>query len=282
MKLPWKNKDQRRGLLATLLFHGLLLLVFFFFGLTYLDPKPEDGVLINFGNSAAGLGDNPTPTQAAPQSTPPDPTEPVEETQDPVATQDVVEAPALKTEEKEQPKKPEEQKPQTTEKPPETTKEETENQDPPEEEAPQPSKNLQDLLKKTQSSKVGGEGNTQGNENMGDPSGQEDAGNRGGTGGGGGGGGNYRLGGRQALAKPRPDYPCDDAGRVVVKIQVNRDGEVIKAVPGERVPGGAGSTTASSCLYNQARRAAKKTTWQPKPDAPEYQIGYIIYNFSKQ
>lgn len=279
MKLPWKDKDKRRGLLATLLFHGLMLLVFFFFGLTYLDPKPEDGVMINFGNSAAGLGQNPTPATTPPPSTPPDPEEPVQETQDPVATQDVVEAPALKTEEKKQTKEKTEPQKETPSKKPEPDKPAPKEQEKPQ---PKPSKNLQDLLQKTQSSEVGGQGNTQGNQNMGDPTGQDEAGNRGGSGGGGGGSGNYRLGGRQALAKPKPNYPCADAGRVVVKIQVNRAGQVIKATPGERIPGGVGSTTASSCLYDQARQAARKTTWQPKPDAPKIQIGYIIYNFTKR
>ena len=63
--------------------------------------------------------------------------------------------------------------------------------------------------------------------------------------GGGGGNGNYRLGNRKALDTPKPKYQCDDEGRVVVKIYVDRRGIVTRATPGERVTNGPGTTTAS-------------------------------------
>lgn len=303
MKELWNNRDKRRGLIATLLFHGILLIMFMFLGLTYLEPKPEDGVLINFGNSATGQGSeqqgapqnqeqpqqekaNPSSSSAAPSSQ--------EATPEPTATQDVVEAPSLEEEEKEEKEKeepekapepsPEPETPAQEDAPTEEATEETEAENtPPEPEPePQPSESLQNLLDKTSSSQAGGEGNTEGEGDQGDPSGDPNSSNRSGDGGGGAGAGNYRLGGRKALQKPTPDYPCDESGRVVVKIYVNRQGRVIRSSPGERIPGGAGSTTASSCLYDQARRAAEKTSWQPDPKAPEVQIGYIIYNFSKQ
>lgn len=305
MRELWNNRDKRRGLIATLLFHGVLLILFMFLGLTYLEPKPEDGVLINFGNSATGQGSE---EQGAPQnqkqaqpenaSTSSSSSPSSQETSpEPTATQDVVEAPSLEEEEEEKEEEEEQEKPEESEAPPsepetpvqedEPTEETTENSEsetsPSEEEPdPQPSESLQNLLDKTSSSKAGGEGNTEGEGDQGDPSGDPNSSNRSGNGGGGAGQGNYRLGGRKALQKPTPDYPCDESGRVVVKIYVNRQGQVIRSSPGERIPGGAGSTTASSCLYQQARRAAEKTSWQPDPEAPEVQIGYIIYNFSKQ
>lgn len=305
MKELWNNRDKRRGLIATLLFHGILLIMFMFLGLTYLEPKPEDGVLINFGNSATGQGSeqqgapqnqeqpqqekaNPSSSSAAPSSQ--------EATPEPTATQDVVEAPSLEEEEKEKEEKEKEEPEKASEPSPEpetpaqedapteeaTEEAEAENTPPEPEPEPQPSESLQNLLDKTSSSQAGGEGNTEGEGDQGDPSGDPNSSNRSGDGGGGAGAGNYRLGGRKALQKPTPDYPCDESGRVVVKIYVNRQGQVIRSSPGERIPGGAGSTTASSCLYDQARRAAEKTSWQPDPKAPEVQIGYIIYNFSKQ
>lgn len=297
MKELWKNPDKRRGLIATLLFHGVLLILFLFFGLTYLEPKPEDGVMINFGTSATGQGSE---QQGAPQSqaqpesprSQPSSSSPsaAESNPEPTATQDVVDAPSLKKEEEEKEDSEEsfesenKQEPTPDKERPQESSEEAGEKTPPEESEPdpQPSESLQNLLDKTSSSEAGGEGNTQGEGDQGDPSGDPNSVNRQGDDGGGAGQGNYRLGGRQALQKPTPDYPCDESGRVVVKIYVNRQGQVVRSSPGERIPGGAGSTTASSCLYEQARRAANKTSWQPDPEAPETQIGYIIYNFSKQ
>ena len=55
----WNTKDKRKGLLGSIAFHLLLLLIFLFFGLTYYEPKPEDGILINFGNSETGCRAHP-------------------------------------------------------------------------------------------------------------------------------------------------------------------------------------------------------------------------------
>jgi outer membrane biosynthesis protein TonB len=283
MKEIWQDKNKRKGLLTTVVVHLALLLLFLFVGLSYYEPKPEDGILINFGNSATGLGQEasgapvsqvqtkqPAAADAQPETSTPSPSN-----ENTVATQNVVEAPSLATNEK--PKNQTEKK-KPTPKPTETTKEPAK-----EKPDPQPSNELQKLLQSTQNAKSGGEGVKKGAGDQGDPDGDKNSPNRTGSGGGGAGGqGNYRLGGRQALQKPTPDYPCSDQGRVVVKIYVNQSGQVTRAVPGERVPGGSATTTTSSCLYSQAKAAALKTTWQAKADAPDLQIGYIIYNFKKQ
>jgi hypothetical protein len=67
----------------------------------------------------------------------------------------------------------------------------------------------------------------------------------------------------------------------VVKIYVNREGKVTRAIPGEKVPKGPATTTTSSCLFEKAKAAAMRTTWQGDSDAPATQIGFIIYNFQK-
>ena len=285
MKEIWSDKDKRRGLITTILVHALLLLLFLFVGLSYYEPKPEDGILINFGNSATGMGEQAdgapiskpqtqSPAQSNPESTE---TPPTETEQTPVATQNVTDAPSLPTESlpKTEPAEPTENK--------EPVQEQTQEKPVEKEPDPQPSDALQKLLQTTQNSKSGGEGVEKGAGDQGDPDGDKNSKNRSGNGGGGSGGdGNYRLGGRLALQKPRPDYPCSEQGRVVVKIYVNRNGKVTRAVPGERIPNGSATTTTSSCLFGQAKNAALKTTWQAKADAPELQIGYIIYNFRKQ
>jgi len=88
-------------------------------------------------------------------------------------------------------------------------------------------------------------------------------------------GGNYDLIGRLPLRRPLPDYLCREEGRVVVSIKVDRSGKVIQATAGAK-----GSTTTASCLLERAKIAAMKTKWQAAANAPEKQIGKIIYNFS--
>jgi colicin import membrane protein len=51
-------KLDRRGLIATIVYHTLLLLLLVFAGLTFPDPPPEEeGILVNFGIDETGLGD---------------------------------------------------------------------------------------------------------------------------------------------------------------------------------------------------------------------------------
>ena len=69
---------------------------------------------------------------------------------------------------------------------------------------------------------------------------------------------------------------------MVVRVYVDRAGKVFKAIPGDAIENGPASTTSASCLLDEAKNAALKTTWQPDPKAKEQQIGYIIYNFSKK
>lgn len=86
--------------------------------------------------------------------------------------------------------------------------------------------------------------------------------------------GNYLLGGRRALHKEIIVQDCNQAGRVVVSIEVNQQGQVITAMPGVR-----GTTNNAPCLLDPARRAALATEFNPDPKAPSRQIGKIIYVF---
>lgn len=93
--------------------------------------------------------------------------------------------------------------------------------------------------------------------------------------GGDGSGGNYRLTNRNALNRPKPDYPCNEEGKVVVTISVDQSGNVVSAVPGAK-----GTTNSASCLLNEAKKAALKTKFNPDNKAPSKQVGAIIYKFS--
>lgn len=96
-----------------------------------------------------------------------------------------------------------------------------------------------------------------------------------GNGGGSGGGSGYSLGNRKALSKPQPDYTCQEQGRVAVQVTVDRNGNTISVTAGVQ-----GTTNTAKCLLDQARIAAQNTKWQADSNAPEKQVGKIIYTFS--
>jgi TonB family protein len=73
----------------------------------------------------------------------------------------------------------------------------------------------------------------------------------------------------------KPDYNIQEEGRVVVKISVDKQGNVIAAT----TDGVRGSTTTSQVLHQKAIEAARRCKFDVKPDAPPVQVGYITYNF---
>ncbi len=96
-----------------------------------------------------------------------------------------------------------------------------------------------------------------------------------GSGGGSGSGTGYLLGNRKAISKPTPKYICNESGKVVVEVSVDRNGKTIDAIAGIK-----GTTNTAKCLLDQARIAAINTKWDASSDAPEKQVGKIIYNFN--
>jgi outer membrane biosynthesis protein TonB len=100
-------------------------------------------------------------------------------------------------------------------------------------------------------------------------------GSGGGSGGGSGSGSGYALGNRKAISKPAPKYTCNEEGKVVVEVSVDRNGKTISALAGIK-----GSTNTAKCLLDQARIAAMNTRWDASSDAPEKQVGKIVYNFN--
>jgi outer membrane biosynthesis protein TonB len=101
------------------------------------------------------------------------------------------------------------------------------------------------------------------------------SGSGGGTGSGSGGGSGYSLGNRKALSKPAPKYTCNESGKVVVEVAVDRNGNTINAIAGIK-----GTTNTAKCLLDQAKIAAMNTRWDASNDAPERQVGKIVYNFN--
>lgn len=284
----FETKYEKKSATITAVISGLILILLFLFGFTYLDPPPENGIAVNFGTSDVGSGDiQPTePVQSAPQQNtaqpmPPQPTETTPEVKDEVVTQDTETAPVIEKEEekkveKEQPKEQPKEKPVETTEAPKEVKETKEVKKP----DPKPDKNTSDALNslingpKKDGKANGGEGNDNQSGDKGDPNGDPNASSYYGQGKGLDGDGNYRLGGRKALNKEKFVQDCNESGIVVVKIEVNQRGQVINAIPGAK-----GTTNNASCLMEPARRAALATKFNSDADAPVKQTGYIEYEF---
>lgn len=269
------TKYKKRSMGLTLIIFFLLAVALFVFGLRYMDPPIQEGIAVNFGTSNYGSGkiQPPTPMESAPTKTSTPTTEAQEQiTKEEVATQEIEEAPVIKKEEKktqqEEATKPIEDK---TDLPPE----------PDPEPEPQPDKSTSDALSnilnapKSDGSSKSGHGDDNKAGDKGDSSGDPNASSFYGQGKGLDGDGNYNLGGRKALNKERFKQECNESGRVVVRIVVDRNGNVLEATPGQR-----GTTNNAPCLTEPAKRAALATKFNADSKAPSKQIGTIIYNFS--
>lgn len=113
--------------------------------------------------------------------------------------------------------------------------------------------------------------------NQGVPTGDPNAGTYGPGGSGSGNQGtgvSYSLSGRTAKALPKPAYPGNDEGVVVVKVTVDKYGNVTAAEPGVR-----GTTIMDQRFWNEARQAALKSKFNLDENAPAFQQGTISYRF---
>jgi len=248
------KKDKRNGIIATLIFHSILLLSFFFLGLKYKDPPPpEEGISIDFGNSFSGAEEQAESVDNK--------IEPIKET--------VIEKQIESNEEKIT---------QNIEEVIEVDKEknitkviEKEKEEIIEEEKPEVNKKA---LYKGQKKKKISEGNENRDGDLGNIEGNENSDILEG----GGDGSNdmsYQLSGRSVNLKVKPEYNLQVEGKIVVTIIVNRNGDVISAIPGAK-----GSTSLNKQLLDKAKKAALKTKFSSKENAPENQKGKIIYYFS--
>lgn len=264
------TEHKRKSMIITVIVHVIILILLFYVGMKYLDPPLEQGIAINFGTTETGSGEvQPVDRiQSAPKNTTPEPvSQPKTEIREEVVTQDTEDAPIIK---KEKPKKEQTQTPVKEE-----PKKEVKKPD------PKPDKSTTDALSsilngpKSDGTAQGGEGNDGKPGDKGSPDGDPNASSYYGTGKGLDGDGNYMLGGRKALNKEKFVQDCNEAGTVVVSIEVDRSGKVINATPGVR-----GTTNNSRCLIEPARRAALATKFNADDKAPAKQVGKIIYRFS--
>jgi len=265
--MPFLNtKHKKKSAVITVILLLLLIFGIYNFGMRYLDPPEEYGLSINLGNTNVGSGE---PIRNSKQKTIPKKSEE-----------------KIKTEIKETLIKEKAITKETTKDVPiiEKVKEKKKEIQPKKEivkkkKKPTPSKATQKALKNlfngnTTKGKPKGEGDDKKpgikGKKEGDINSKKYYGNKGN-----GNGGNYNLAGRQALSKPIEKPDCQEEGIVVVSVEVDKKGKVIKAIAGIK-----GTTNTSPCLLKPAKSAALKTIWNSDKNAPFKQKGTIIYQFT--
>ncbi|WP_299325226.1 energy transducer TonB [uncultured Maribacter sp.] len=303
------TKHKKKSLTLTTLLLSALLLVLFYIGLNYMDPPEENGISVNFGTMEFGSGkvQPKEKIQSEPLDTPPvEPTiqevaetveEPLEEVEEAVAekeapaekllTQDNEEAIKI-NQAKEAKRKADEaaadakRKAEAVEnkKKAEAAKIAKQKKD-----AEDQARQEQEAKKKALDAMMGGlnksDGTASGSEgddnkvgDKGQPDGDPYATSYYGSPGSGSGTGGYGLNGRSLVNKGQVQQECNESGRVVVKIIVDRNGKVISAEPGVR-----GTTNNNRCLLEPAKKTAFMHKWNLDSNAPNQQVGFVVVNF---
>ena len=129
-------------------------------------------------------------------------------------------------------------------------------------------------LNNAQGQAEGSEGDDNRAGDKGDPGGDPYATTYYGAPGSGSGSAGYGLSGRNLVSKGAVQQECNQAGRVVVRIEVDRNGKVISATPGVR-----GTTNNDPCLLEPARKTAYMHQWNLDSKAPDRQVGFVVVNF---
>jgi len=88
------------------------------------------------------------------------------------------------------------------------------------------------------------------------------------------GGVGYGLNGRGRASYKTLEQTCNESGMVIVKIIVNKSGNVVEAVPGVK-----GTTNTAKCLLEPAKKIALSHKWPSDSKAPAKQIGFVKVNF---
>jgi len=305
-------KLNRRGLIATIIYHTLLVLLLVFAGLTFADPPPEEeGILVNFGTDDTGYGqfeprgddqnagDPDLPVVDDSQDVAEDVTEPVQETVEPYTppdptpvdnTQDVEETP-VKEEAKPTPEEVERQQKVELERQRQNElekqrleqerieRERREEQQRIERERQQQAERLNNLGKNAFGRQGVGEadgsqGNTEGDGNQGVTNGSPDA-DRYGTGGGLGDGISFGgLGSRRAIGNlPKPNVAgCEVTQKIEVRVEIQVDKE------GKVISAIVASATyQENCIWTMVVEAAKRSRFSVDQSANYRQTGWIKY-----
>lgn len=268
-----KNKNKLFGIIGTVVFHAIVLVLLF--TLCFRTPLPlpgEAGVEVNLGMYAQGLGHEANQTEE---------TEPVKETpkieeqsveSDDVIEEDIVsedeEAPAIEEPNNEVEEIVEEHEKQEVIE--EVIEEKQEEIIP--EEKPVVNQRAMFQVPKNNKKDPGSEGDEKGEGEKGKPNGLKDI-ERYEANGGSGDGPSYDLGGRGAKSISTPSKDFSEPGIIVVDIKVDREGRVVEAMIGK------GTDIYNSSMRESALRAARNSIFNKDENAPEIQSGTITYKF---
>jgi periplasmic protein TonB len=248
--------SKRKGIIGTIVFHLVLLIIFLFTGITMPDPLPDEKglpVQLDLGNVDFGSGEEQPESTEEPEITDPV-TEPVEsnpsESMEEVETQN--EASEISAPKKTEATKVEEKKPVLDER----LKKAISN--------PFQTNNNNDSKGQGDSDQAGDHGKPDGS-----PNGNSLNGDRAG------GGISYSLVGRDFKGAPGIKGNFQETGKIVVEIIVDRNGNVVRVSPGAR-----GTTITNAELIKKVVESARKAKFTPKADAPEEQKGTMTFVFS--
>ena len=291
------TRHKKKSFTLTTVLLSLLLILMFYIGLTYLEPPIENGITVNFGAMEFGMGEQQPKEKIKAQVAEP---EPVEE-----EVEEVIEEAA--------PEPQQEEVDQTSEQPTEKVltqeseesirlrqqaearrradeaarkaKAEAERKERERRAAEEQARREQEAKKKELDALMGGlnesDGTASGSEGDDDIPG--DKGREGGdpyatsyygTPGSGSGGGGYGLNGRSLVSRGKVQQECNQEGRVVVRIVVDRSGKVVNATPGVK-----GTTNNHPCLLAPAKETAFLHKWNFDNEAPSQQVGFVVVNF---
>jgi len=284
------TRHKKKSFTLTTLILSVFLLLLFYIGLTYMDPPIENGIAVNFGTMDFGSGQvQPMErVRSEPRNVERPPAEPVQQQQQP-QEQEVQEEPVEKvltseTEEtirirqqQEAKRKADEaaKKAQAEAERIEREKREAEEQKRQEQEAKK--KSLDALIGgigKSDGTATGSEGDDNKTGDKGQPDGDPYANSYYGDPGSGSGGSGYGLNGRRLLSSNKFQQDCNESGKVVVRIFVDRSGRVVKAEPGIK-----GTENTAPCLLEAARKTALTYKWNTESKAKPEQIGFVVVNF---
>lgn len=291
------TKHKKKSFTLTTILLSALLLLLFYIGLTYMDPPLENGISVNFGTTEYGSG-RVQPKEKIkseplnrPITEPKAQEEKVENVVEQVPKEEVAkEKPAEKllTQENEESilikqqqeakRKADEAAKKAQAEAERIALEKKEAEEKLQREQAAKRSKLDELIggvTKSDGTASGGEGDDTKAGDKGRPDGDPYATSYyGSPGSGSGGTGGYGLNGRSLVNQGKVAQKCNEEGRVVVRIVVDRNGKVISATPGVK-----GTTNNNPCLLEPAKETAFKHQWNLDANAPVQQTGFVVVNF---
>lgn len=288
------TRHKKKSFTLTTILLSILVLLMFYIGMTYMEPPIESGITVNFGTMEFGMGDvqpkepirqrkteePKVVEESVPEDTSLDAAEEVdnttEETTEKLVTQEDPETIRIRQQQEAKKRADEAAR---------KAKAEAERKERERQEAEERLRQEQEDKKKKLDALMGGINNSDGEASGGEGD-DELPGDKGradgdpyattyyGAPGTGSGAGGYGLSGRSLVSRGKVEQECNEEGRVVVRIVVDRNGKVVQATPGVK-----GTTNNDPCLLEPARETAFLHKWNLDSKAPNQQIGFVVVNF---